>query len=195
MTLRTASREGNSDSDMRPYNAARVSFQINTEALPLLEASPYLGMKIAYNNSDWVAVYLNLRKAWRRWGMIARFLERTGKLVRDRGEIYKVVTQSLLLYGSKILVVTREMLRVLKDFHHWEVQRIMGMTAKRGAGKEWEYPAVEEVMESVGLHPIGVYIKRLRTTMDDRVAFREVYTFCTEAEIMPGTIRMVRWWD
>ena len=31
-----------------------------------------------------------------------------------------------------------------------------GMEAKRGAGVEWEYPSIEKVMESAGLHPIGV---------------------------------------
>ena len=127
--------------------------------------------------------------------MIVRVIERAGETVRAWVSMYKSVAQSMLLYISKSWLVTGDMLKVLMVFHHRAARRIMGMTAKRGAGKEWEYPAVEEVMESVGLHPIGVYIKRLQTTMDERVAFREVYTFCTEAEIMPGTIRMVRWWD
>ena len=49
-----------------------------------------------------------------------------------------------------------------------------------GAGREWEYPAVEEAMESVGLHPIGVYIKRRHTTIAERVACRPVYELFTE---------------
>ena len=56
-------------------------FQINTESLPPSEAFPYLEHMIAYNNIDWVAVYLNLRKSWRRWVIIARVLERTGAMV------------------------------------------------------------------------------------------------------------------
>ena len=36
----------------RCFEASRVSFQINTEALPLSDAFPYLGRMIAYNNSD-----------------------------------------------------------------------------------------------------------------------------------------------
>ena len=50
-------------------------------------------------------------------------------------------------------------------------------------------------MESTGIHPIGVYIKRRQATIVERVDFRLVYELCTEAEQMPGTIRLVQWWD
>ena len=65
--------------------ASSISFQINSNTLPLSEALPYLGRTIAYNNSDWATVYLNLSKARSRWGMIARVLERTGETARARG--------------------------------------------------------------------------------------------------------------
>ena len=60
---------------------------------------------ITYNNSDWAVVYLNLRKAWRQWGMIARVLERTESMVRSQVEIYKTVAQLVLLYGREREVV------------------------------------------------------------------------------------------
>ena len=50
-------------------------------------------------------------------------------------------------------------------------------------------------MDSVGIYPIRVYIKRQKTTIEERVACRPVYAPCTEAERMPGKSRMVRWWD
>ena len=59
-----------------------VLLQINVETLPPLEALPYLGRKIAYNSSNCAAVYRNLRKARRRWGMIASVLERIGETVQ-----------------------------------------------------------------------------------------------------------------
>ena len=49
--------------------------------------------------------------------MIARVLERTGATVRAQGEKYKAVAQSVILYGSKIWVVTGEMLKVLTASH------------------------------------------------------------------------------
>ena len=75
-----------------------------------------------------------------RWGIVARVLERTVATVRAQGEMYKAVAQSVLLYGSKRLVVTGEMIKVLTRFHHLAARRITRMTAKCGAGGEWEYP-------------------------------------------------------
>ena len=66
--------------------------------------------------------------------MTARVLERTGTAVRDQGAMYKVVAQSLILYGSKIWVVNGEMLKVLPGFHHQAARRITGMTEKRFRG-------------------------------------------------------------
>ena len=168
---------------------------INANTLPPSEASPYLGMTITFNNSNWAAVYLNLRKDRMRWGMIGRVLERTVVTVQARGEIYKAVDQSVLLYGSKSWVVTGEMLKVLTAFHHWAERRIMGMTENHGSGGEWEHPAVEEAMDSAGLQPIGVYIKRWQTTITERVSCRPVYALCTEVERMTGTSWIVRCWD
>ena len=124
--------------------------------------------------------------------MIDRVLERTGSTVWAWGPMNKAVAQSVLLYGSKIWVVTREMIKFLTAFYHRAVRRITGIMEKRGAGGEWEYPSVYEAMDSAGLHPIGVYIKRQKTTIAERAACRPVYAFCTEAERMMGTIRMVR---
>ena len=39
------------------------------------------------------------------------------------------------------------------------------MTEKRGVGGEWDYPALDEAMDDVGVHPIGVYIKRQNKTI------------------------------
>ena len=50
--------------------------------------------------------------------MVARVLERKGATLQARGAMYKVVAQSVLFYGSKIWVVTREVLKVLEGFRH-----------------------------------------------------------------------------
>ena len=74
--------------------------------------------------------------------MISRVLESTGATVRYRGEMYKAMSQSVMLYGNEIWVVTREMLNFLTAFLHWAARRITGMTEKPGAYGEWEYPMV-----------------------------------------------------
>ena len=67
---------------------------------------PYLGRTIAYNKSYWAAVYQNLRKERRLWGMVVRVLAKMVETVRARGMIYKLVEQSVLIRGSEICVVT-----------------------------------------------------------------------------------------
>ena len=54
--------------------------------------------------------------------------------MRARISMYKAVAQSVLLYGSKIYVVTGEMLKVLTAFHHRMERQMTGMTGKHGAG-------------------------------------------------------------
>ena len=66
-----------------------------------------------------------------------------------------------------------------------------GDDGKRGAGGEWEYPSVVEAMENTGIHSIGVYNRRWKSTIAERVASRPIYELCTEAERIPGTIRLV----
>ena len=56
------------------FEESRVLLHINANTLALSEAFPYLGWTITCNNSDWEEVYLNLRKARRRWGMIVMVL-------------------------------------------------------------------------------------------------------------------------
>ena len=170
-------------------------FQINAKTLPLLEAFPYLRRTIVYNSIYWAALYLKLQKARRQWGVIARVLERTGSTAHVRGSMYKAVAQLVLLYVRDSWVVIGEMLKVLTAFYHRAARQITGMTAKRGAGGESDYPEVDEAMDSTRLHPIGVYIKRWQTTIAEKLACRPVYALCTEEERMLRTIRMVRWWD
>ena len=83
------------------------------EALPPLEDFKYLRQTIAYNNSNWVAIYHNLQKAWMWWVMKIRVIQRTEATLRACGAMYNTVALSVLLYGREIWVVTEEMLNVM----------------------------------------------------------------------------------
>ena len=110
--------------------------------------------------------------------MIAMMLESTGVMVRACVAMYKAVAQSVLLYDSKSWMVTVGILKVLAEFHHRAARWITVMTEKRRSRGEWEYPSVEEAMESARIHPIGVYIKRRQANIPERVACRPVYALC-----------------
>ena len=84
---------------------------------------------------------------------------------------------------------------MLKGFQHRAARRITEMTAKHGAGREWEYPSVVAEMEDAGLHTIMDYIRRRQATTAERAACRPIYELCIKAEWMPGTSCRMRWWD
>ena len=107
---------------------------MNEESLTLYEDFPYLRKKIVYNNSNWQAVYQNLRKLRSWWGMIMRVLEKTGTTVWSRGMMYNAVAQSVILYCSKIWVVMGEMLMVLEGFHHQATRRIKAIDSNMWGG-------------------------------------------------------------
>ena len=117
------------------------------------------------------------------------------KVARTQGAMYKAATKSVILYGREIWVVTGKMLKVMKGLHHQAAQWITCMTENRGAGRECEYPLVVEEMEAAGIHPIGMYIMRRQATIAERVYCRPIYKIFTEAERMPGTSRLVKWWE
>ena len=126
--------------------------------------------------------------------MIARVLAKTGATVRARDVMYKVMAQSVILYGSGSCVVKGKIIKVLEGFHHREIRRITGMTATCGAGREWEYLLVVVTLEAAGLQPIIDYIRRQYTTIAENLACCPIYELYVEAEWILGTIRMIIWW-
>ena len=104
---------------------------VNAEPIEPAHEFPYLELTIAYNNSGWTAVYRNLRKSWRIWGMIQKLQTNIGAMVRARSMLYKAVAQTVLLYGSESWVMTGAMMKVLEGFHHQATQCIAGMTSWR----------------------------------------------------------------
>ena len=61
---------------------------------------------------------------------------KTGGPLKAWEMIYKVVSQAVLLYGREIWVVTDAMMKVLEGICHKISIRVVGMTARRGAGSK-----------------------------------------------------------
>ena len=77
--------------------------------------------------------------------MIVRMLAKMVATEQSHVMMFKVVSQSVIPYVSKSLVVIGSMLKILEGFHHRAVRRITGMTATHGSGEEWGYtPAGED---------------------------------------------------
>ena len=88
-----------------------------------------------YNNIDWEALYSNLRKSHRRWGMVAKVMGKMGAPIKAKAMVYKALVQAVFLYASEIWLVKDAMMKVLKGFYHSITILIAGMIVRKGDGR------------------------------------------------------------
>ena len=93
--------------------ANHVVIRVNLNSLESTTFSPYLGRTIMYNNSDWEALYINLRKYQRRWGIVANVMGKTGAPIKACTMISKVVFQTAIIHGIESWGETNTMMKVL----------------------------------------------------------------------------------
>ena len=73
---------------------------------------------------------------------------------RTSGQIYLVVVQLVMLYGSYMWVVTPHIGRVLVGFQHRVARKLMGRQPWRGRDGVWVYPPLEDAMAEAGLQDV-----------------------------------------
>ena len=54
-----------------------MSISVKAEDMETTAAFTYLNLTVTYTNRNWAALYQNLRKAWRRWGMVTKVTTKT----------------------------------------------------------------------------------------------------------------------
>ena len=86
-------------------------------------------MKAADEN--WPEVVENLMKARKSWARMARIMGREGSKPRVLGMLFKVVVQSVLLFGSEMWVPNPRMGRDLSSFQHGVTRCITRKHLKR----------------------------------------------------------------
>ena len=173
--------------------AYHKNFSVDNVELSNVTSFCYLGRPVTYNDSNWAALYKNLRKARTQWTKLARILVRDGATPRISGLFYKAVVQAVLLYGCETWVISPTMLKMLEGFHHRAARRISGKRPRLVHG-EWIYPPIAEALEIAGLYPIYHYVAVRHNTIAQHIATRPIYQQCTTADIPTGTSRCLRWW-
>lgn len=172
-------------------------FHVNGVPLEAVRTFRYLGRELSHDNSDWLAVTTNVKKARAKWGQISRVLCRQGASPRVSALFYKAICQSVLLFGAETWVLTESMFRLLEGFHHRVVRQITGDRTRycRRTG-EWTSTDIAVVMEKAGMFPIREYISRRRSTIADYVATRPIYQATAIAAQRAGSSsRRLFWGD
>ena len=148
-----AERKHRRELELAAYRTDEVGFTLNGVPLTKVTQFLYLGRPLAYNNSDWPALYRNLKKARVKWGMLSRLLERNGVPPKARGMFYQAVVQSVLLYGCETWTINKQMMKALEGFHHRCALRMTGRSARLEADGTWFYPPTEGCTRGSRLAP------------------------------------------
>ena len=92
---------------------------------------------------------------------------------------YKVIVQSVLLYGSESWVITKSKMMQLRSFHR-RCARHITRTHIRQEEEDgtWIYPSSEGVLKEAGLDTIEEYIQKRRDTVEAFAQFRPLYEAC-----------------
>ena len=68
---------------------------------------------VAFNNSDWMSLCVNLRKSQRQWEVVVKVMKKKGETVLSHAMMYNAVVQTMILYMSESWVVAEAMLKML----------------------------------------------------------------------------------
>ena len=89
------------------------SFSTYGHPLDMVTSFKYLGQVISAADDNWLAVVINLAKAQALWRRLTRIISREEAALRVSKFFFKLVVQSVLLFGTETWVVTPLMGRVL----------------------------------------------------------------------------------
>ena len=76
------------------------------------------------------------------------------------GIFFVAVVQAVFLFGSKTWVLTPQLDKPLKEFHHWAVRRMVGIGPKYQWDGTWVYTLIGAALVMVGMEDIILYIAR-----------------------------------
>ena len=117
--------------------ATNVKFNINGEEINTVKSFKYLGRMITDTDNDFEAIMLQLKKARMTWGRIGKIIKKkTNGNAKTMAIFYKVIIQSVLLYGSESWVITKHAHKKLQSFHRRCARYITGCHI-RVVNEEW----------------------------------------------------------
>lgn len=179
----------------RAEAALNVRFTAYGTELESVTTFRYLGRPLSCTDSDWPALYWNLKKARKRWAQVSRVLTREDSNPRVLAMFYKAIVMSVLLYGAETWVLTAPMLQALKGFHNRVTRRISRCHPKLQNG-EWDVVPIEVAFEIAGMHPLEIYLDRRREYMARFINERPILELCKQQSRLSGSpTRRVFWWD
>jgi hypothetical protein len=182
--------------DITNIQARNTAFLVGETELEAVDSFRYLGRLIVADNSDWLAVTYNLKKARSRWAQVSRVLTKQHINPRTAGYFYKAVVQSVLLYGCETWSLTRQSITALEGFHNQVARKIAKQTIHPDPNTgEWIYPPAETARAASGLFSIQHYIHTRRAYIMHWTHNRPLFNECRNLTGGAGGPQRRYWWN
>ena len=182
--------------DLSQQAAKNVKFQVNGENINMVEQFNYLGRVLASNDNDLKAVESQLVKARRVWGRIGKVIKKKSfSNPKIMSIFYKVIVQTVLLYGSESWVLGTQIKNKVNSFHHRCSRFITGKHINYDKEADiWIYPSRKSTLLEADLLGIEEYIEKRKNTIWAYVDKLEVLKQCQFWEGITRRDNTLMWW-
>ena len=161
--------------DLCNQAAINVKFEINEVKLKEVKQFKYLGRVLENDDDDLTAVENQIAKARMTWGRIGKVIKKKSEgNVKVMATFYKVIVQSVLLYGSESWVLSEHAKRKLKSFHNRCARFVTGRHIRK-IEETWIYPSSKDTLELAGLLTIDEYITKRKETVKGYAVTTEIF--------------------
>ena len=175
--------------------ATNVKFQLNNNDIKKVNDFKYLGRIIDDTDDDLKAVENQLKKARATWGRIGKILKiKTDSNIRIMSIFYKVIIQTILLYGSESWVINEKVRDKLRTFHNRCARFITGCFITKEEDGTWIFPETKKTLQLAHLLTVDDYITKRRDTIFNYAMGTEIYSKCKSAADIFKSDNKLEWW-
>ncbi len=111
------------------------------------------------------------------------------------GVFHKATVQAVLLFGSETWKLSPLSLKSLEGFHIRAACRMAGMQPARNPDGTWTYPNSKEVLKTVRLKTINLYIGVCIEIIARFIVDQPLFALCWEGGRRRGSAHHTFWWE
>jgi hypothetical protein len=178
----------------KQLEAKNFVFNVGDKPIKKVRQFKYLGRIVDDSDKDDPAIDRNIQKARGVWARLGKLLSREGANPMAMGIFYKVIVQSVLLYGSESWVITKSKMVQLRSFHRRCARYITRTHIRQEEDGTWIHPSSEGILKEAGLDSIEEYIQKRRDTVEVFAQFRPLYEACKNSTPLRSRNHAV-WWN
>ncbi len=169
--------------------ALRQQFLVRGNVLEQVEVNIYLGRLLAQDDDGIQAICAQMRKAQATWARVGQVLWSKNASPFVAAKFYQAIIQVILLYGSKLWVISWTAMARLEGLHICTAYRMAKEhKPKQGPDRVWIYPRSEDVLKECGMKTMEEYILIRWQTVALYMATHPTLTKCRQGERKRGAI-------